>query len=485
MAIHPFIPELKNRIAWEEGTREFRELGPFDDDPFWCATWEIKDGKLYLIDVKGQVVTRRPDPMWSSTERFDDPNLTKLERTTLLREFRAHHRDDDRTFFYRKLDPDPIFADWFSGQLLVGKGYRLFNGAIFVEPYETELYISITAGQVDNIVTVKVREIRAAALDRLKGICSDIKNEFDRKEPNLTERTSFKWRKFKNPFHPSTDPNDISLYERCKKAINDDHPQIIKQLRGLQLGTAIGSVLHGSYEELLITERSGLLINKLRSVYGFGEETIMRELGTDPKSGKLVLGAVGRFFPRDSVGVVRLGPLVMIGSPHGEDSLTFAGLRPGQSLETITLEEALELFKLPRELGLTPEGEKVFAASGRFGPYIRYDSKFVSLKDFDPLEVTLEHALELIAEKKEFDANRVIRVFEGTDIEVLRGRYSPYITDGNKNARIPKDREPESLTQAECEELIAAAPDRLRGRKKTESKAPISGDEHKPASNDE
>jgi len=190
-----------------------------------------------------------------------------------------------------------------------------------------------------------------------------------------------------------------------------------------------------------------------------GEAKGTRVLGTDPKSGKPISVRVGPF-----------GPHAQIGTRDDEDKPTFAGLRPGQSLETITFEEALALFKLPRELGLTPEGEKVFAAIGRFGPYIRYDSKFVSLKDIDPLEVTLEHALELVAEKKEFDANRVIKVFEGTDIEVLRGRYGPYITDGNKNARIPKDREPKSLTQAECEELIAAAPDRKRGKKKTAKK---------------
>jgi DNA topoisomerase-1 len=125
---------------------------------------------------------------------------------------------------------------------------------------------------------------------------------------------------------------------------------------------------------------------------------------------------------------------------------------------------------LPRELGETPEGEKVVAAIGRFGPYIRYANKFVSLKEIDPHDVTLEQALVLVAEKKEFDANRIIKTFEGTEIQVLRGRYGPYITDGNKNARIPKDREPESLTQEECEAFIAAAPDRKRGRKKKVSK---------------
>jgi len=184
-----------------------------------------------------------------------------------------------------------------------------------------------------------------------------------------------------------------------------------------------------------------------------------RVLGTDPKSGKPLSVRLGRF-----------GPHAQIGTRDDDDKPVFAGLRPGQSMETITLEEALELFKLPRELGVTPEGEKVFAAIGRFGPYIRFDSKFVSLKDIDPHEVTLEQALVLIAEKKEFEANRIIKTFDGTEIQVLRGRYGPYITDGNKNARMPKDREPESLTQAECEELIAAAPDRKRGRKKTAKK---------------
>jgi len=182
-------------------------------------------------------------------------------------------------------------------------------------------------------------------------------------------------------------------------------------------------------------------------------------LGTDPKSGKPLSVRLGRY-----------GPHAQIGTRDDEDKPAFAGLRPGQSLETITLEEALELFKLPRALGETPEGEEVVAAIGRFGPYIRYGSKFVSLKDADPHEVTLEHALKLVAEKKEFEANRIIKTFEGTDIEVLHGRYGPYITDGNKNARMPKDREPETLTQAECEELIAAAPDRKRGKKKASKK---------------
>ena len=184
-----------------------------------------------------------------------------------------------------------------------------------------------------------------------------------------------------------------------------------------------------------------------------------RQLGTDEKTGKPISVRMGRY-----------GPFVQIGTREDEEKPRFAGLRPGQKMDTITLEEALELFKLPRELGVSPEGEQISANIGRFGPYIKYDSKYVSLKTNegdDPFTVTLERALELVAEKKEFDANREIKVFEGTDIRILRGRYGPYITDGNKNARIPKDVEdPASLDLATCEELIEKAPLPKSRRKK-------------------
>jgi DNA topoisomerase-1 len=152
-----------------------------------------------------------------------------------------------------------------------------------------------------------------------------------------------------------------------------------------------------------------------------------------------------------------------------EEKPKFAGLRPGQRLENITLEEALELFKLPRDLGFTPEGEEVSAGIGRFGPYIRYGSKFVSLKDADPHTVELSQALELVAAKKQADLDRILKTFDDTDIQILKGRWGPFITDGKKNARMPKDREPESMTLEECLALIEAAPDK-RGRKKAAKK---------------
>ena len=177
-----------------------------------------------------------------------------------------------------------------------------------------------------------------------------------------------------------------------------------------------------------------------------------RELGVDPKSGRAVSVRMGRY-----------GPYVQIGTSEDEDKPLFAGLRPGQRMNAITLEEGLELFKLPRALGSTPEGESVSVGIGRYGPYVRFGSKFASLgPDDDPYQVTLERALAIIESKKQSDAQRCIKAFEGSEIQVLRGRYGPYVTDRKKNARIPKDREPAELTLDECRALLDAAPARRR-----------------------
>ena len=186
-----------------------------------------------------------------------------------------------------------------------------------------------------------------------------------------------------------------------------------------------------------------------------------RELGTDPKSGKPMTVRMGRY-----------GPFVQIGTKDDEEKPKFAGLRPGQKMNDITLESALELFKLPRKLGETPDGLPVSASVGRFGPYVRYGDKYVSIRDDDPYTIELPRALELIEEKKIEDANRIIQDFEEEGIQVLNGRYGPYITDKTKNARVPKDREPKSLTLEECIELLAAAPARgRRGKKKAKKTA--------------
>ncbi len=186
-----------------------------------------------------------------------------------------------------------------------------------------------------------------------------------------------------------------------------------------------------------------------------------RELGTDPKSGKPVTVRMGRY-----------GPFVQIGTKDDEEKPKFAGLRPGQKMADIDLATAMELFKLPRKLGETEDGLAVSASVGRFGPYIRYGDKYVSMKDDDPYTVELPRALELIAEKIKVDAERLILDFEEQGIQVLNGRYGPYITNKEKNARVPKDREPKTLTLQECIELLEAAPVRgRRGKKKTAKKA--------------
>ncbi|NBU24477.1 MAG: DNA topoisomerase I [Gammaproteobacteria bacterium] len=180
-----------------------------------------------------------------------------------------------------------------------------------------------------------------------------------------------------------------------------------------------------------------------------------RELGIDAATGKPISVRMGRF-----------GPFVQIGTRDDADKPRFAGLRPGQKMDTIKLDEALQLFQLPRKLGVNAEGEPLEANIGRFGPYIKYGAKYASLKaEDDPYTITLERACEVVAAKKLADANRIIQDFGIDDIQVLNGRYGPYITDKARNARIPKDRDPKTLTLDECRALLAAAPQRPgRGR---------------------
>ncbi len=179
-----------------------------------------------------------------------------------------------------------------------------------------------------------------------------------------------------------------------------------------------------------------------------------RELGTDPHTGKPVSVRYGKY-----------GPFVQLGTKDDDEKPRFASLRPHQRMDSITLADALELFKLPKTLGQTESGEPIRVAIGRFGPYIQYGAKkFVSIKEDDPYTIELPRALELIRAKEEQDANRIILDFPEAGIQVLNGRYGPYITDRVKNAKIPKDRQPHTLTLDECRELIAAAPERGKGR---------------------
>ncbi len=185
-----------------------------------------------------------------------------------------------------------------------------------------------------------------------------------------------------------------------------------------------------------------------------GEASGSRVLGVDPKSGKPVSVRLGRY-----------GPFAQIGTAEDEDKPKFASLRPGTSMHTISLEDALPLFNLPRSLG-QHEGQDVTVAIGRFGPFVKLGDTYASLgKEDDPYTISFEDAVERVRAKIEMIANRTIKVFPGTEIQVLNGRYGPYITDGEKNGKIPKDREPASLTQDECEALLAAGkPVRKGGR---------------------
>ncbi len=186
-----------------------------------------------------------------------------------------------------------------------------------------------------------------------------------------------------------------------------------------------------------------------------------RILGEDPKTGKPVSVKIGRY-----------GPFAQIGEQSDDEEAekpTFASLRGGLNLETITLEEALELFKLPRDLG-EYENKKVTVAIGRFGPYVRHDSKFVSLsKEYDPFTVELETAIALIEAKREKDLKAVIKLFdEEPELEVLEGRWGPYIKYKKKNYKIPKNTKAEELSLEDCMKLIKDAPEpkARRGRKK-------------------
>ena len=184
-----------------------------------------------------------------------------------------------------------------------------------------------------------------------------------------------------------------------------------------------------------------------------------RTLGNDPKSGKPVIARLGKF-----------GPMLQIGTAEDEDKPTFAPMPSNRRVDDVTLEEALEMFKLPRIVGQTKEGKDILANHGRFGPYIKFESSYVSIKPDDPFTITLERALELIDEKVETDKNKYITQFEGTKISVLNGRYGPYITDGTKNAKIPKDTEPASLLLKDCEELLKSAPAKSKRRRIVKSK---------------
>ncbi len=183
-----------------------------------------------------------------------------------------------------------------------------------------------------------------------------------------------------------------------------------------------------------------------------------RLVGKDPQSGKNVFTKIGRF-----------GPIVQIGDTESEEKPKFAALKKGQTLDSITMEEALELFKLPRKIG-DYEGDEMVVSTGRFGPYIRHKSKFYSLgKDNDPMSIEQEKAIEIIEKKRKSDREKTIKSFdEDESVKVLHGRWGPYISINKNNYKIPKSIDPETLTLNDCLK-IAEASDKgePKGAKKT------------------
>ena len=201
---------------------------------------------------------------------------------------------------------------------------------------------------------------------------------------------------------------------------------------------AKSAMLHGFYTPFhkLIEQSGGIDRSKVGA---------NREVGIDPKSGKPILARFGRF-----------GPMLQLGATDDEDKPRFAPLPKGAKIETVTLEQALEMFKLPRVVGQTEDGQDIKANIGRFGPYIQVGKLFVSIKPEDPHTITLEKARELYAAKLQAEAEKNIADFG--DVKVLNGRFGPYITDGTKNAKVPKDTDPKTITHEQALEILKAAP---------------------------
>jgi DNA topoisomerase-1 len=185
-----------------------------------------------------------------------------------------------------------------------------------------------------------------------------------------------------------------------------------------------------------------------------------RLLGIDPKTGLNIYVRIGRY-----------GPMAQLGEGSEDEKPKFASLRRGQSIESISFEEALELFKLPRQVG-TFEEKVVTVAIGRFGPYVRHDGKFVSLGEYDPMNIDLNICVELIEAKRKSDAEKHIHTFDSEEpvVHVLHGRWGPYIKSEKKNYKIPKDLVAEELDRLQCLHIMENQPSKRKGKAKVKKK---------------
>ena len=189
------------------------------------------------------------------------------------------------------------------------------------------------------------------------------------------------------------------------------------------------------------------------------ETSQARLLGEDPKSKRPIYARFGRY-----------GAMLQIGEVEDEVKPVFAPMPAGTAIESVTFEQALEMFKLPRTVGLTDDGQEMKANIGRFGPYVVVGKTFVSIKPLDPMTITLVEAKALYAAKLEKDANKYIAEF-ASGIKIVNGPYGPFVTDGKKNAKIDKETDPKGITEAVAKEMLAAAPAKGKGRRFTKRKA--------------
>jgi DNA topoisomerase-1 len=382
---------------------------------------------------------------------------------------------------------DTVALDLVAGDSPSGDISFRATGSVLVIPGFITVY---QEGQDDSAADEQDRILPAVAEgDRLS--LKDIQSaqHFTEPPPRYSEATLVKALEEFGIGRPSTYASIISTL-RDREYVEMENRRFVPT----DVGRVVNGFLTEFFEEYVAYEYTGRMEDSLDAVsrgerewaplldefwrpfikrVRFIDETVTREqasksrvLGTDAASGRPISVRMGRY-----------GAFVQIGTKDDVDKPKFAGLRPGQKMDAITLEAALDLFKLPRELGQTTEGEPVAANIGRFGPYVRYGNKFVSIKGDDPYTITFERALELIAEKKVADANRLIRDFPDAGIQVLNGRYGPYITNKIKNAKIPKDKVPAALTLDECQALLAAAPERRARGMKRKTAAPTGGDD--------
>jgi len=367
---------------------------------------------------------------------------------------------------------DTVAVDLAAG---AGNAFRA-NGSTLVSPG----FLAVYRESFDDVTLDDEDERRLPALeqgDRVQLLAVKPAQHFTEPPPRYSEASLVKALEEYGIGRPSTYASIIQtlLFKKYCELVN-------KRFVPTDLGKIVNRFLTGNFERYVDFNFTASMEDELDSIsrgeedwvplmerfweglsrqIGDVEENVTRldvamarDLGVDPVSRRPVSVRYGKY-----------GAFAQIGTRDDAEKPKFASLRPGQHMDDLTLEQALELFKLPRTLGQMPDGHAIKVAVGRFGPYAQYGAKkYVSLKkEDDPYTITLERALELIQEKQQIEANRTIREFAGSDVRVLNGRFGPYVTDGKKNGKVPKDRDPGSLTLEECQAILAAAPER-KGR---------------------